>query len=225
MSSQKSFLGLLGVIAVSGLGWIGYRMFFAVPNIPARMAVSEQDTTGFPGYILGSPDAPVEITEYADFQCGACQSFDMLEFPAIKRNLIETGKVRFRYRDLPLDGHPYARLASHAAACAHDQDRFWDVKTGIYLRQPDWSFASRRGAYDILTEVVTTAGLDTDTWQDCMDSAKHAGRIQASYEEAARVGAGSTPTLLIDGRLYPGITARQIGALVDSIIAASDSQP
>ncbi len=224
MAGQKGFLLVLGGIAAAGAGLIYMKVSGGAPSIPANMAVLASDTSGFRGYITGSPDAPVEVTVYADFQCSHCGGWEAVQFPDVKARLIDAGKIRFRYRDLPLD-FPHSRLSAHAAACADDQGKFWETKTAIYRAQPEWGspgVAANR-AYDILTEAARTGGNDIDAWKECMKSTRHAGRIQASQQEAHSVGATSTPTVLVGGRLYGGIPSDQLIRLVDSIIATGSA--
>ncbi|MDZ4259295.1 MAG: thioredoxin domain-containing protein [Gemmatimonadales bacterium] len=218
---QRGFTMAIAAVAVIGVAFIGWKVFGSgAPSIPANVTVLAADTSGFRGYILGSADAPVEITEYADFQCPGCGAFATVQFPDVRARLIETGKATFRYRDLPLDNiHPQSRLAAHAAACANDQGKFWEVKSGIYQRQSEWSL--RSSAYDIFGEIVAAAGADVSAWRECMQSTKYAGRIEASAQEAVAVGARSTPSFLINGRIYSGMSGDQMVRLVDSLIAAS----
>jgi protein-disulfide isomerase len=220
MAGQKSFYMVLGAIAVAGAAWLGVRTLGA-PDLPVRAAQGTPDASGFQGYILGSADAPVEVVEYADYQCPACAGFDQVQWPDIKARLVDTGKMRLRYRDYPLDEiHPHARLAAHAAACADDQGRFWQMKDRLYARQNDWAYARGEGkAYDVLADVAGTAGLDVGAWKGCMESGSHAARIEASHAEALRIGAPSTPTFLINGRIYAGMNAEELVGIVDSLIA------
>ncbi len=221
MAGQKAFNVVLGVVAVAGVAWLAMRTLGA-PDLPVRAAQGTPDTTGFTGYVIGSADAPVEITEYADFQCPACGAFDQVQWPDVKARLIDTGKLRFRYRDFPYDAaHPETRIAMHAAACASDQDRFWQMKDRIFSRQNDWSFKGDRNAYDIMKSIATAVGLDADRFEACMSSGKYAARIEASLTDAVRLGVGQTPTFLIEGRLYPGlIGSDQMAHIVDSLTAA-----
>lgn len=223
--NQRGFMMAIAAVAVVGVAFIGWKVFGSgAPSIPANVTVVAADTSGFRGYLLGSAEAPVEITEYADFQCPGCGAFATVQFPDVRTRLIETGKARFRYRDLPLDNvHPQSRLAAHAAACADDQGKFWEVKSGIYHRQSEWSL--RSSAYDIFGEIVAASGGDVGVWRDCMQSAKYAGRIEASAQEAVAVGARSTPSFLINGRIYSGMSGDQMVRLVDSLIAASTPEP
>lgn len=226
MAGQKTFYVALGAVAVAGAAWLGVRTIGA-PDLPVHAAQGTPDTTGFQGYVLGSPDAPVEVVEYADFQCPACAGFDQVQWPDVKLRLIDTGKLRLRYRDYPLDElHPYARLAAHAAACADDQGRFWQMKDRLYARQNDWAYLRGDGkAYDALADVAGSVGLDVGAWKGCMEEGRHAARIEASHAEALRVGAPSTPTFLIAGRIYPGMNAEDMVRIVDSLIATQEAAP
>src|ERR1051325_4038362 len=78
---------------------------------------------GFRGYTLGSSDARVEITEYSDFECPFCANFATGQMPTIREQLIQTGKVQWRYRDDPLPVHKYSRFAAHAAQCRSEERR------------------------------------------------------------------------------------------------------
>lgn len=217
---QKSFYYLLGGIVVAGVALVGYRVLGGKSvSIPANVTVSSADTTGFRGYLIGSETAPVEVTEYADFQCPQCANFEAVSWPDVKLRLVDAGKARFRYRDFPLDEiHRHARIAAHSAACADDQGKFWAMKEAIYRRQTEWAFENN--PMSTLTKSAEDAALDVSAWKTCMESAKFAGRIQASAIEAAKVGANSTPTFLIDGRLYAGVSADDMVRVVDSIVAA-----
>lgn len=217
-SSPNRFYLLIGGLAVVG----ALALYFLSrqghsPTIPVAVAVTAGDTAGFRGYLLGSADAPVEIMEFADYQCPACEKFEMVEFPYVVERLINTGRVRYVYRDFPLDEpHKWARLAAHAAACANDQGKFWEVHGGIYATQTEWSFSSRAGSQ--FRDIARKQGLDLGSYDECMSSLRYAGRIQASLEEGIRLGVNSTPSFLIGGRLYPGVLPYdRIKALVDSL--------
>ena len=220
MAGQKGFYMVLGGIAVAGIAWLGWRVISA-PSLPVQVAAGTPDTTGFTGYLIGSPDAPVEIIEYADFQCPACAGFDQVQYPDVKARLVDRGVLRFRFRDFPLDIHPEARLASHAAACANDQGAFVAMKDALFRRQTDWSFKGDRKAYGVMGDLVGELGLDRGAWEACMESGTHAARIQASLEEGQRLGVGSTPTFLINGRLYQGMNSDAMVRIVDSLSTAA----
>ncbi len=217
-TSLNRFYVIIAVAAAVGIGALLYLMNRASsPSIPVAVAVAPSDTAGFRGYVLGSDTAPVEIIEYADFQCPACQAFEMVEFPYVKERLIQTGRVRWIYRDFPLDQpHKWSRLASHSAACANDQDKYWEQHEAIYRTQADWSASSSAGG--IFRSLAQQNGLDMSAYDGCMKSLKYAGRIQASSEEGLRAGINSTPSIIVGGRIYPGVQPYdKLKALVDSL--------
>ena len=214
---MKRFYAILIGVAVVGLGILG--VLLARPNtvsIPANVTIQASDTAGFRGYIKGSADAPVEITEYADFQCPFCQTFATLQMPTIEERLIRTGRLRWRYRDFPLQQHPFSRLAAHSAACADEQGKYWEQHQRIYDGQAEW--ARQGDAGPTFRQYAQANGLDLNRYDACMKSGKYAGRIQASYEEGSRLGVSSTPTLLVGNRLYQGrLDSDAIRRLVDSL--------
>jgi len=214
---MKRFYAILGAVAVVGVGLLGYQLSRpATVSIPANVTIQPSDTAGFHGYVKGSDSAPVEITEYADYQCPFCQTFATLQMPTIDERLIQTGRLRWRYRDFPLQQHSHSRVAAHSAACADEQGKFWVQHEKIYEGQPEWAEAS--DAADIFRRYARESGLDLAKYDACMSSGKYAGRIQASYEEGVRVGVSSTPTLLVGGRLYQGrFDSDAITRLVDSL--------
>ena len=213
---MKRFYAILAGVAVVGLGLLGYLMSRPKAlSVPANVTVQASDTAGFRGYIKGSESAPVEITEFADYQCPFCQTFATLQMPTIEERLIRTGRLRWRYRDFPLQQHQFARLAAHSAACADEQGKYWQQHDRIYQGQGEWAGGD---AADHFREYARAVGLDLGRYDDCMKSGKYAGRIQASYEEGTRLGVGSTPTLLVGDRLYRGrIDSDAIARLVDSL--------
>jgi protein-disulfide isomerase len=216
-AGMKRFYTLFGVLALAGLAVLGYLLTRpATVSIPANVVVQPSDTSGFAGYIKGSPTAPVEITEYADYQCPFCQTFATLQMPTIEERLINTGRLRWRYRDFPLQMHPFARLAAHSAACADEQGKYWQQHNRIYEGQQDWSAA--RDAAPLFRKYAQAAGLDLARYDACMESGKYAGRIQADYNSGVELGVSSTPTLLVNGRLHRGrFDSDAITRLVDSL--------
>jgi protein-disulfide isomerase len=220
---MKGFYGVLAGVALVGaaiLAWLVLKPKSV--SIPANVVVQTADTAGFRGYLLGSPDAPVEITEYADFQCPGCGSFATVQFPDVRQRLIETGRLRWRYRDYPLDDiHPYARLSAHAAACADEQGKYWEMNERIYQGQSEWSPAGN--ATPIFARYAQEVGLDAAQYDACMESGRFAGRIQASLDEAKQVGARVTPSFLVGGRIFEGLNSDEVARIVDSLAPATAS--
>jgi protein-disulfide isomerase len=213
----KRFYTLFAVLALAGVGVLAYLLLKpSTISIPANVSIQPSDTSGFHGYVKGSKDAPVEITEFADYQCPFCQTFATLQMPTIEDRLINSGRLRWRYRDFPLQQHPFSRLAAHSAACADEQGTYWPQHEQIYQNQSAW--AAVRDAGPLFRNYARTVGLDLGRYDSCMKAGKYAGRIQASYNEGVQLGVSSTPTLLIGNRLYRGrLDSDAIIKMVDSL--------
>lgn len=216
--SQMPFYAILAVVAAIA----GYLIYSAMrPAAPVPIAV---DPSAPPveasGYLYGSPDAPLTIIEYADFECGGCAQFSLLHTPDIKSRIVDAGLANFRFYDFPLNIHPNSMAAHLAAACADDQGKFWEMHDRIFLGQNDWNTLATRNPRKELAGYAQELGLDMSTWNACFDSQKHVGRIEANRNAGIRIGVGSTPTVQIGDRLYPGITSDYVKGIVDSITAA-----
>ncbi|MFQ5703421.1 MAG: DsbA family protein [Gemmatimonadales bacterium] len=189
----KPFYIGLAVIALAGAGWM---WLLAARSNKEMTQILEAPvplgTAAFPGYVMGSDSAPVEVVEYADFQCPACASFAVLAGPDVRERLVKTGEVRWRFRDFPLDAHDKTLLAHHAAACADEQGEFWGMHDQLYFHQGDWSFSSR--PLRKFQEYAETIGIDVGAYNQCMSEARYASRIQATKQEVMKLGIRSTPS-------------------------------
>ncbi len=216
-SGQKPFYIALGVVVVGGGVFIATKAGSGHPvSIPANVVVTVTDTTGFRGYFIGSADAPVEIAEFAVYQCPHCAVFDQVQYPELKARLIDNSKARLRFRDFPIEG-AQSRTAAHAAACANDQGHFADYKEALFRRQSDWAF--HPDPMPVMDDIAKGIGVVAKDFDDCMQSAKYAGRIQASFDEGTKLGVNATPSFLIGGRIYNSTSSDEMVKIVDSLIA------
>ncbi|MGH7539288.1 MAG: DsbA family protein [Gemmatimonadales bacterium] len=221
---MKRFYALLSVVAVVAgfLIWRGSRpgSGTALGTDGPPVAVTAADSA-FRGYVLGSDSAPIEVVEYADFECPFCAQFTVVQFPEIRQQLIATGRLRWRYRDFPLPNHQWSRLASHAVACADEQGKAWEAMDALFGRHGDWAYRDRNPT-GVFRDLMRGVGLDVRRYGDCMDSQRYAGRIELSRLEGVARQVGGTPTFFANGRL---LDARRYGnsdafkALVDSLTA------
>jgi protein-disulfide isomerase len=199
--NQAPFLAILGGIAVVGLGallWLNNRPEAPIlaTNVDANMTMEAK------GYLLGNPDAPVQVLEWADFECPACSSFATLTEPDVRKRLVETGQVSFRFFDFPLSSHRNTWAASNAAACANDQNKFWEYHDELFARQDRWAGIPRpKGVFE---DIAKTVALDVSAWEQCYDSQKHQAQIQANAREGEKRGVNQTPTFIIGTKRVPG---------------------
>src|SRR3954465_331160 len=87
--------------------------------------------TNLGGYAMGRPDAPLTMVEFTDLQCPFCRQFVLTSFDEIKKNWIDTGKLRYISREFPLGIHPQALPAARAARCAGEQGKFWELRVTL----------------------------------------------------------------------------------------------
>ncbi|MBI4148856.1 DsbA family protein [Candidatus Woesearchaeota archaeon] len=140
---------------------------------------------------LGDKNAPVTIVEFSDFQCPFCGRFRSETFDQIKSQYIDTGKVRFVYRDFPLSSiHPNAQKAAEAAECADEQGKFWEYHDKIFLNQPALSPGS-------LKSWAAELSLDAKKFNDCLDSGKMAAEVSKDLADASRAGGRGTPYFIV----------------------------
>jgi protein-disulfide isomerase len=141
-------------------------------------------------YALGRNDAPVTIVEYTDYQCPYCSRWHVSTFPEIRKNYIDTGKVRFIKRDLPLSFHPNALPAAQAALCAGDQGKFWEMHERLSANP------SALGP-ETYTRFAKELSLDAAAFQGCLASGKHVEAIRGSERSAAEAGITGTPGFVV----------------------------
>jgi protein-disulfide isomerase len=142
-------------------------------------------------YALGREDAPVTMVEFTDYQCPFCRKFEGDTFAQLKKEYIDTGKVRFVSRDLPLDFHPNAPAAAMAARCAGDQGKFWDIRNAMMLDTSN----------DLGTEAITRyaqkVNLDMPAFNRCMSEKKYTEVIKKDTADAGTLGISGTPSFVI----------------------------
>ncbi len=166
----------------------------APPAQPARAPAPERvKVTLGTGYAIGRVDAPLFMVEFTDYQCPFCRRFDQDTFEQLKKNWIDTGKLRYMTRDLPLDFHANARGAALAARCAGEQGRFWEMRHHLFANQ-------NRLAQEDLAEHARSLGLDDKSFTVCVQSGRLAREIDLDIADARAVGVGGTPSFVL-GRL------------------------
>jgi protein-disulfide isomerase len=165
----------------------------------------------------GRPGAPVTVYEMADFQCPACRQFALTTFPAIERDYIQTGKVRWVFVNFPLSSiHKHAVIAAQVAMCAARQRRFWPVHDALYAHQTDW--ASLDQPLPRLIALADSAGVRHDSLLSCVNSRATVEAITQDAQGSVRAGANATPSFYIEGGLASGaIPAPEFSRILDSI--------
>jgi protein-disulfide isomerase len=165
------------------------------PNVPLPKAV---------GYVLGDSSAPVQVLEFADFECPACAQFATITEPDVRKRLIETGKASIRFLDYPLPMHRNTWPASNAAACANEQGKFWEMHDALFENQDRWNGEATSRPKGVFSDLGKSIGLDMAKWEKCYDDQKYRLNIVAHQKEAERRLVSQTPTFIIGDKLIPG---------------------
>lgn len=150
-------------------------------------------------HVLGNADAPVTIFEYASLTCPHCAQFHSGVLPELKAKYIDTGKVKLVFRDFPLDN--VAARAAMLAECA-GPERYFPLLDVLFQSQAQWATAKDPVAE--LGKIGRLSGLAEADFKACMENTKLAQDIIAKRQGGEAVGVSSTPTLIINGRLYAG---------------------
>lgn len=214
---------LLHVAALAAITALGGTWFLAQPTQPgqplpgaaAAQEAAEIDTSTIVEMVQGAEDAPVEVIEYASYTCPYCASFHANQYPQLKENYIDTGLVRFVYREVYFDR--FGLWASMVARCG-GEDRFFGITDMIYGQQRDWIAGGNDPAVIAgnLRRIGLTAGIEPEALDACMSDGAMAQTLVTWFEEnAAADQVTSTPTLVIDGTKYSNMSYADLAALID----------
>lgn len=148
--------------------------------------------------VKGSASAPVTIVEFSDYQCPFCARFYQQTLPQIQENYIDTGKVKFIYRDYPLASiHPLAQKAAEAAECAGEQGKYFDMHDMLFTK-------GVTGGVEAYKQFAADLKLDTAKFNECLDSGKMAAEISKDTQDGNAAGVQGTPAFIINGQIISG---------------------
>lgn len=182
----------------------------------AQEAGAEIDTSTVTEMRLGNPDADVTVIEYASFTCPHCGRFHTGPFKDLKAEYIDTGKINFIYREVYFDR--FGLWASAIARCA-GPEKFFGISDLLYSGQAEWTRAGGgdpSAIVDALRKIGRLAGLDGDTIEACLQDGDKLRTLVAWYQEnAERDGVQSTPSFVINDRLYNNMSYDEMKRLID----------
>ena|SRR3989344_1832915 len=184
------------------------------PNPPSPAVEGTTKVSADDDEFLGSEQAPVLMIEFGDFQCPFCRDFWRETLPRLKSEYIDTGRVKFVYRDYPLSFHPAAQKAAEAAECARDQGLFWEMHDKLFAEQ------DRRGEGTVqfgeaeIKQWAREAGIHATSFSACLDSGKYADEVKNDFKDGTAAGVTATPSFFINGRLIRGALDYEVFAAV-----------
>jgi protein-disulfide isomerase len=157
------------------------------------VARAEIPTAG--AFAKGPENAPITLVEFSDFHCPFCKRAE----PTVKQVLAKyDGKIRFIYKDFPIDSlHPQARAASEAARCAGEQGKFWEFHDKIYAGDPDATGPT-------MQLYAQQVGLDATKFEACRTARKYQAPVQADIADGTKLGVSGTPGFFVNGRFLSG---------------------
>jgi protein-disulfide isomerase len=143
---------------------------------------------------LGPAEARVTLIEYSDYECPFCIRHTRQTMPQIAANFIDTGRIRYVFKDFPIDQlHPDAIRAHEAGRCAAGQNKFWELHKLLFS-------APGTHTRELLEQRATEAGLNLTTFRACLSLGQIKSEIQTTVDEAARLGANGTPAFFVGVR-------------------------
>lgn len=173
--------------------------------------------TGITEMVLGSADAPIEIIEYASYTCPHCATFHTTTFKDIKENYIDTGKVRFIYREVYFDR--YGLWASMVARCG-GEDRFFAISETLYKDQKTWTAGEEPNEIaGNLRKIGLVDGLDKEKLNACLEDGEQAQALVEWFQEnATRDGITGTPSFLINGKKFENAPFEDFAKHLDGLL-------
>ncbi len=139
---------------------------------------------------MGRADAPVTVVEFSSYQCPFCKRHFDTVLPKIKQEYIDTGKVRYVFRDFPLKSQPDSPTAAKAVHCAGEEGRYWEMHDVLFNNQGDLSIAALKRYADSL-------GLNGQQFSACLESDKFTTIVEQNVADGLAVGIRGTPSFLI----------------------------
>jgi protein-disulfide isomerase len=204
VSRRRMLMGSVAAIIVTAVG--GGYYFWTRPAVSAPEPAGGADVPmaellappPLGDESLGSANAPVTIVEYASMTCPHCAHFHETTFPELKKKYIDTGKVRFIFREFPLD--QLAAAGAMLARCA-GKDRYFPLIDTLFSQQKEWVVQKPLGP---MFNIAKQAGFSQQSFDECLANQQMLTGLQEGQKRATQFGVNSTPTFFINGKIVRG---------------------
>jgi protein-disulfide isomerase len=206
------------LLAAAGASTLALALASGRPAQAQTASASELAVAGPLGeVVLGKADAPVTMIEYASLTCGHCARFHKDTWPAFKTKYVDTGKVRYIFREFPLD--PLATAGFMVARCA-GEGKFYPIVDLLFQQQQNWAFVEKPLASLIST--LRQAGFTQETVEACLKRDEiYAGVNAVKNRGAEKLGVSSTPTFFINGQKHSGaLSLQELDKIIEPLIKA-----
>jgi len=224
-------LSLVALVAIVAAGGAWYSAASKQPTGIVLPALAQSEDTGatatdmesaiLPDRVLGDPNAPVTVIEYASYTCPHCAHFHEDQFKKLKAEYIDTGKVKFIHREVYFD--QFGLRAGLLAQCGGDM-RYYGISGMLYDQQKDWIGSGDEG--EIIDNLVTlgkVAGLSEEEARACMEFEGNEmveKMVETFRHNAEADGVNATPTLVIDGEKYSNMAYADLKEIIEAMLAA-----
>jgi protein-disulfide isomerase len=200
MITRRAFTTALSLTGLAALA--GFSPLRLITGVMAQSAADVAKPVSLPDMALGPANAPVTITEYASMTCPHCAAFNAEVFPKIKSTYIDTGKIRYVFREFPLDIKAAAGSMLARCIAKDDAGKYFAVVDMLFKQQSDWVM---KNTTETLTRIGKQAGLSEKAVEDCLKDQALLDKIAADQKYAAEVlKVNSTPTFFVNGDVIKG---------------------
>ena len=201
--TRRAFTATLSLTGLSLLA--GFSPLRLITEAMAQGAADVAKPVSLPDMALGPANAPVTITEFASMTCPHCAAFNADVFPKIKSAYIDTGKIRYVFREFPLDIKAAAGSMLSRCIAKDDSGKYFAVTDMQFKQQGDWVM---KNTTETLTRIGKQAGLSQQAVDDCLKDQALLDKIVADQKFANEVlKVNSTPTFFINGEMIKGETS------------------
>ena len=199
------------ILARRGAAFAGLALLLAGAVIPPGALAA----TPAGEHVIGDPNAPVTIIEYASLSCSHCATFHRETLPKLKERYLDTGKVKLIFRDFPLEQNAFTAAMLARCAGPERQGRFIDV---FFAQQDRWARAKDPAA--ALKQLARLGGMGEPEIEACLaDKSVDDAVLRTAFEGRDKHGVRSTPTFVINGKSHPGaLSIDEIAGIVDPLL-------
>ena len=215
--TRRAFTAALSLSGLATL--IGFSPLRLITGAMAQSVADVAKPVSLPDMALGPANAPVTITEFASMTCPHCAAFNAEVFPKLKSEYIDTGKIRYVFREFPLDIKAAAGSMLARCIAKDDAGKYFAVIDLLFKQQADWVM---KNTTETLARIGKQAGLTQQAVEDCLKDQALLDKIAADQKYAAEVlKVDSTPTFFVNGEKLKGETsfeefAKRINPLLKS---------
>lgn len=169
-----------------------------------KPALGTSDAAAGARFAIGSPEAKVTVVDFSNYLCGHCRDHANDVLPLVKRDYIDTGKVRYVFRDFPFGGQENVIRAGEAAACAADNNLYFEYHEALFRAQMRWAGLRGEALDGYFADLAGQIGMAPASFLQCLKSGSKRAGVLADQKLATDLGLTGTPTFFVNGEKYTG---------------------